>query len=358
MKKSNIRFLSSLVVFCTFSIANAYAVPSVKMLGTNPARVGVNSATVKQNTPTKTNTVSTPQRLGSIRAQTATTGTLSNRVSSASGSSDSNRLGFKVAPYIQSGNAVNIKPNQAPAINPTPSPADVSGLEDRIISLEDAMPTKQNELAAGEGIVLDNNTISVDEGFAELPNRVNALSDDIDGLAAEIGNKLSGEDLDEFATGYYTKAEIDAKVQDISAGDVSGLLDGKQDKINDLTDIRAGAAAGNTAVQPSTLNNYLTTQAAQTTYQPIGDYATKAELQNVVAPDMSGYLTITNAQQTYQPIGTYIANPSLPSDSGDFMLVVNRDENGNYVYSWKVVNNTESGSGGTGGGWGFDDSNW
>ena len=356
MKKSNMRFLSSFIVLCTFSVANAYAVPSVKMLGTNPARVGVNSATVKQNTPTKTNTVSTPQRLGSIRAQTATTGTLSNRVSSASGSSDSNRLGFKVAPYIQSGNAVNIKPNQAPAINP--APADVSGLEDRIISLEDAMPTKQNELAAGEGIVLDNNTISVDEGFAELPNRVNALSDDIDGLAAEMGNKLSGEDLDEFATGYYTKAEIDAKVQDISAGDVSGLLEGKQDKINDLTDIRAGAAAGNTAVQPSTLNNYLTTQAAQTTYQPIGDYATKAELQNVVAPDMSGYLTNVNASNTYQLKGDYISNPSLPSDSGDFMLVVNRDENGNYVYSWKVVNTTESGSGGTGGGWGFDDSNW
>ena len=52
-------------------------------------------------------------------------------------------------------------------------------------------------------------------------------------------------------------AENTANIQ-INASNISALQTSKQDKIEDLETIRAGASAGATAVQPSGLNDYYT----------------------------------------------------------------------------------------------------
>ena len=51
---------------------------------------------------------------------------------------------------------------------------------------------------------------------------------------------------------------------EINASNISALQTSKQDKIEDLETIRAGASAGATAVQPSALNNYVDLSSEQT----------------------------------------------------------------------------------------------
>ena len=70
MTKHNMRFLSSVLVLCVFGIASVDAAPSVRMLGTNSARIGTNATVVKSNNNTNTST----QRLGTIRSKAVNTG--------------------------------------------------------------------------------------------------------------------------------------------------------------------------------------------------------------------------------------------------------------------------------------------
>ena len=58
-------------------------------------------------------------------------------------------------------------------------------------------------------------------------------------------------------------AENTANIQ-INASNISALQTSKQDAIEDLETIRAGASAGATAVQPSALNNYVDLSSEQT----------------------------------------------------------------------------------------------
>lgn len=69
---------------------------------------------------------------------------------------------------------------------------------------------------------------------------------------------------------------------DIEAS-IQNILDTKQDNISDLETIRSGAALGATAVQPAAITDMETKTNAAATYQPIGDYATKAELPTKVS---------------------------------------------------------------------------
>lgn len=404
------RFLSSVLVLCAFGIAGANAAPSVRMLGTNTARVGTNAAVVKSDS--KATSTSTPQRLGSIRAKnigTAAPVTINKVPGStlSTASSDESRLGLGKYVNVGTVNSGNVK--KAPAYQPaqpaTPS-ADISALTDRISDLERAVDAKQDAISVSDGLVLDENIILLDSDVvqAQIEDNLDYYYDkdevdakiagidigDIDGKqdviedletirsgASAGSTALQPGALDGYATknelnttvtNYYTKTEVDDKVANIVAGDMGEALSGKQDAIADLETIRSGAAAGSTALQPGALNNYLTAQTAQTTYQPIGNYATKEELQNVAAPDMSGYLTKVNAQQTYQPIGNYltehqdisglISNPTLPSWSGDYVLKVNVSDSGNYTYSWAKASDY-SGGGSSGGGSNDDcDPNW
>lgn len=82
-----------------------------------------------------------------------------------------------------------------------------------------------------------------------------------------------GIDQEDGSVKEYWLQPVEGQLQFVEKGGASGNfvteqelqqgLSGKQDTINDLSDIRSGASAGATAVQPSTLNGYV--QKSQTT---------------------------------------------------------------------------------------------
>jgi hypothetical protein len=75
--------------------------------------------------------------------------------------------------------------------------------------------------------------------------------------------------------------------------DLTNGLATKQDTISDLSDIRAGAQAGSTAVQPAALNDYVTNSALATT---LADYVTDTELSTI----LEGYQTALTAGSNIQ----------------------------------------------------------
>jgi hypothetical protein len=93
--------------------------------------------------------------------------------------------------------------------------------------------TIQEKLTAGSNIVIEGNTISA---TAEPQLQANWA----EGSTSSVQYIQNKPDLSVYAT---TSA-------------MNTALAGKQDTISDLSDIRAGAQAGSTAVQPATLENY------------------------------------------------------------------------------------------------------
>ena len=196
----NIRFLSSVLVLGLFGIAGADAAPSVKMLGTNSARVGNNATVVRSAKPS--NTTSSTQRLGSIRAKTTNTAApvTINKVATATGSlnsvgADESRL--SLGKYIHSSGVASGN------IKPVTMSSEFVTLSDRVSDLEAVVDTKQAELSvSGEGLVLENNTISLDSTMAALPGRVSDLENDL-------------------STNYYTKDEISDVLDDQIGSDIN-----------------------------------------------------------------------------------------------------------------------------------------
>lgn len=138
----------------------------------------------------------------------------------------------------------------------------VSGLQPEI--------TQDNKVSAD--LINDSNSVNKFVTAADKENW-NGKQDKGDyALKSEIPNKVSALENDK---GYLTEH------QDISGLATKQELAGKQDFIQDLPAIRSGSALGSTAVQSATLNDYATKQALTdglATKQPVGDYATKQEL--------------------------------------------------------------------------------
>lgn len=99
--------------------------------------------------------------------------------------------------------------------------------------------------------VLTNGIIIPDNGSrnwgGDLANNWNILDVNV-GYMSDVKNRVT--------TLENSTAENTANIQ-INASNISALQTSKQDAIEDLETIRAGATAGATAVQPSELNNYL-----------------------------------------------------------------------------------------------------
>ena len=99
--------------------------------------------------------------------------------------------------------------------------------------------------------VLTNGIIIPDNGNrnwgGDLANNWNIIDVNV-GYMTDVKNRVT--------TLENSVAENTANIQ-INASNISALQTSKQDVIEDLETIRAGASAGATAVQPSTLNNYL-----------------------------------------------------------------------------------------------------
>ena len=103
-------------------------------------------------------------------------------------------------------------------------------------------------------------------------------------------------------------------------------LAGKQDTISDLSDIRSGAAAGATAVQPSALESYATTSAMNTAL------AGKQDVINDLATIRSGAaLGATAAQPSDLPSSDELVPSASSGDSGKVLTV---DAQGNP--SWQT----------------------
>ena len=99
--------------------------------------------------------------------------------------------------------------------------------------------------------VLTNGIIIPDNGSrnwgGDLANNWNIIDVNV-GYMNDVKNRVT--------TLENSVAKNSANIQ-INASNISALQTSKQDKIEDLETIRDGASAGATAVQPSTLNNYL-----------------------------------------------------------------------------------------------------
>ena len=195
MNKSGMRFLSSVLVMFFCGTAGVSAAPSVKMLGSNTARVGTNAAVVKADT----NTAAT-QRLGSIRPKTVTTVapvSVNKVVTKTSTEGSANDARLSLGKYIHStGSAAGtIKPTTTAA--PSASSSEFTALADRVYTLEGNVETlgtsvqsKQAVLSPGDGVTLENNTIAVDENISGLPNRMDELETRISGYVDEIDDLL------------------------------------------------------------------------------------------------------------------------------------------------------------------------
>ena len=208
MKKSNMRFLSSVFIMIFAGNAAVLAAPSVRMLGSSAARVG-NNATVVRANPNADASSNNTQRLGTIRkVGTIATPVTVKKVANTenAGMTDADAARLSLGKYIHS---TGVASGRITPVSTTPSAAsqDFLSLVDRVNSLEGEVGNKQSMLIAGDGIDLTNNTVSVGENIAGLPNRM-------DDLADAVEEKISMSDLNTALTDYYTAGEIDDMIQD------------------------------------------------------------------------------------------------------------------------------------------------
>lgn len=136
----------------------------------------------------------------------------------------------------------------------------------------DVLVSSQKAIKTYVDTKLLEETTRAQDAEAGLNTRVSTNEDDIAMNKDEIGTlntdmSTAKIDITNLKTSVNTQATL-----------ISNLQDGKQDKIDDLDTIVAGAAAGATAVQPEAIADMETKTHASATYQPKGDYATKTEL--------------------------------------------------------------------------------
>lgn len=141
-------------------------------------------------------------------------------------------------------------------------------------------------LAQGEmGLETDTNKFKFGNGVSNWNSLPYFKSGNVDSVNGQTGvvtitlnNLANVNQLNAINSGITSD-----KVSEIDSNKnlIDELETNKQDVITDLAQIRQGASKGETSVQPDTLNNYATTQELTdglAEKQPIGDYATRQEL--------------------------------------------------------------------------------
>ena len=174
---------------------------------------------------------------------------------------------------------------------------------------------------------------------------------DIRSGAALGATALQESDL----AGYATTASLSDYA---TTSAMNTALAGKQATISDLETIRSGASAGATAVQPATLNDYATVIALNAKQDTISDIATirsgasagATALQpaDIAMGSANGTIAVDGTDVAVKGLGNVAyANATLPTTNGDYMLMVNRN-NGTYSYTWQDASNY-TGGGNSGG---------
>ncbi len=96
---------------------------------------------------------------------------------------------------------------------------------------------------------------------------------------------------------YLTKEEFNKASEDFATTDA---LEGKQDTIEDLNSIRSGAEKGATAVQPSALNGYATTQELTELSSEVGKKQdTITDLETIRSGAAKGATALQSVPSTY-----------------------------------------------------------
>lgn len=214
----------------------------------------------------------------------------------------------------------------------TVSFANLAGQPSDNTALKNALDGKQNNLTAGVGISINNNTVSntytsLDKYTSFSGSPLNAEQSFIykstsgDYLRGNFGNFLSS-----FITPTYaTKTELS-----------TGLSE-KQNTISDLSTIRTNAQAGKGA--SDTISGYgdiVTHNASE--FQPTGDYATKTELTQGLATKqpVGDYATNTDVvhktgEETIDGTKTFTGKPIFTQTSESGALTVKRSNGANYA---------------------------
>ena len=171
----------------------------------------------------------------------------------------------------------------------------VDTFDDRLTIAEgDASDAKQDAIDAKE---LAEDTAETVSGFDNRITQAEQNATDGKSIAQTTSGNLTTHTSDMNNPHQVTKAQIGLGNVDntsdlnkpVSTATQQALAQ-KQDIINDLATIRAGAALGATAVQPADLAAYETTAHASATYQLKGDYATTSAM-NVALAGKQNVLT-------------------------------------------------------------------
>lgn len=172
------------------TLSNAWGVPTVKKLGvaksTNVVSKNSNGANVS--------------RAASLRSNVNTSKpvTISKTVSENKDSyTNATTSRLTVGKYLHNKgvNSGVIKPTVSSASSQSD---EIINLTDRVVQLENKIDTKQNELFVGDGIIIENDVISVDPSVQNLPDKVDTITEQLD-------EKVDVENL---STNYYTKSEV------------------------------------------------------------------------------------------------------------------------------------------------------
>ena len=199
------------VAFLSAIVCSANAAPSVKVLGTKKS--GGNGANTTLNLNSQSAKKSVPvSRLGSVKSSNLSNLKPVNKVATTSvgsGGSATNRL--SIGKYIHAGNGV-VKTNVP---NVATSSDDFLSLKDKVQQLEAEVALKQNTLQAGDGVVIEDNVLSLSQDVNGLVADVNSLKTQMDGKA----------DLLNVTNNYYTKSEVTDLLSAHGLGDNNTVYD-------------------------------------------------------------------------------------------------------------------------------------
>lgn len=225
MKQTKMRFLSSVFVLCLFGMADAVAAPSVKMLGTNTARIGMNTTAVKSTANTSASS-QPQQRISSVRAKNLTSGTPVTVNTTIAVPSEDSRISLSNASlnkYLHSPSANGVaqtKPTTPTTpTNPSVSDQDFTALTDRVQDLETGIEGKQDALSVGTGLTFEDNEVSLNDEYAQLPERIDELEDELDSKVtmADVNNVLTNN--------YYNTYQIQTLLNNQATVDVRTIYD-------------------------------------------------------------------------------------------------------------------------------------
>lgn len=226
MKQTKVRFLSSVFVLCLFGMVDAFAAPSVKMLGTNTARIGLNTTAVKSTA--NTNVSSQPQqRLGSIRANNLAGGKPVTLNTTTAPSSDESRISLSnglsnatLNKYLHSPSSNNAATKPVTPSDPSITDQDFTALTDRVQDLETGIENKQDNLYFDESVFTsENNEVYLKEEYLQLPGRIDDLEDEIDSKVTmgDVNNVLTNN--------YYTQWQVQSLLNNQVGVDTKRIYD-------------------------------------------------------------------------------------------------------------------------------------